>query len=71
MPITFEETPETTPHATTDDQGRFAVPVPEGTSRLPMWRTAFWIVWAQAPGHWIATARAQDAASWARRGPST
>jgi RNA polymerase sigma factor (sigma-70 family) len=59
MPITFEETPETTPHATTDNQGRYALPVPEGSSKLPISRR-HWIVWAHAPGHRIATARAQD-----------
>ena len=38
MPISFEDKPETTPHATADDQGHYALPVPEAWNRLPMRR---------------------------------
>ena len=60
MPITFDEKPETTPHATADAQGRYVLPVPEALSHLPPHGNSG-IVWAHAPGHRINAASAHAA----------
>jgi RNA polymerase sigma factor (sigma-70 family) len=60
MPITFDEKPEATPHATADAQGRYVLPVPAAWSRLPRHELRG-IVWAHASGHQINAANAYAA----------
>ncbi len=62
MPISLDEKPETTPHATADGQGRYTLPVPETWNRTPQTLRGG-VVWAFARGHRINAASAYAALS--------
>jgi RNA polymerase sigma factor (sigma-70 family) len=60
LPTSFDERPETTPHATADARGHYVLTVPEDWRRRPRHQQAG-VVWAHAPGHRIDTANAYAA----------
>jgi Carboxypeptidase regulatory-like domain len=60
LPVTTIDRDDTTSHATTDAQGRYALKVPDAWQQTPQHQRVG-IVWALAPGHQLATASAYKA----------
>lgn len=58
MPVKFDDTPETTPHATSDAQGRYTLAVPARWKDQPLLERNF-ILWAYARDHRLAAATAR------------